>query len=69
MSASDLDRSVVEADQARMRSPDLYSKFPFARLRAWAQIKEDVSFVERRKVALSGIYTLVSVGRLAAAAA
>ena len=47
----------------RTRSIGLRLEFPFARLQAWAHANRGASLIERRKVALSGIYTLVSFER------
>ena len=57
------------AAAAAARSLNLRPEFPFARLQAWAQASKDASLVERRKVALFGMYTLVSFERLVSAAA
>jgi phosphatidylethanolamine/phosphatidyl-N-methylethanolamine N-methyltransferase len=52
----------------RTRGLGLRPEFPFARLQAWAQSSEDAVLVERRKVALFGMYTLVCFERVPAAA-
>jgi phosphatidylethanolamine/phosphatidyl-N-methylethanolamine N-methyltransferase len=52
----------------RTRGLGLRPEFPFARLQAWAQSAEDAVLVERRKVALFGMYTLVCFERVPAAA-
>jgi len=50
----------------RTRSLGLRPEFPFARLQAWAESNDDAILVERRKVALFGIYTLVCFERAVA---
>jgi phosphatidylethanolamine/phosphatidyl-N-methylethanolamine N-methyltransferase len=52
----------------RTRGLGLRPEFPFARLQAWAQSAEDAVLVERRKVALFGMSTLVCFERVPAAA-
>jgi phosphatidylethanolamine/phosphatidyl-N-methylethanolamine N-methyltransferase len=52
----------------RTRAIGLRPEFPFARLQAWAQARNDAVLIERRKVAPLGIYTLVCFERLAAPA-
>jgi phosphatidylethanolamine/phosphatidyl-N-methylethanolamine N-methyltransferase len=53
----------------KTRSLGLRPEFPFARLQAWATANREAVLVERRKVALFGMYTLVCFERSALPAA